>query len=47
MPDLYKSERWLRRRYLVDKKSPTEIAEECGVSMMTIYNYLRKYKFVR
>jgi transposase len=47
MADLYKSQRWLRLRYLVERKSPEEIAKECGVSLMTIYRYLRKYGFVR
>ncbi len=34
MADLYKSERWLRRRYLVDRKTPEQIGEEVGVSHM-------------
>jgi hypothetical protein len=41
---LYTSEVWLRKRYLMDKKTPEEIAKECGVSLETIYVYLAKFK---
>jgi len=40
---LYTSEIWLRKRYLMDKKSPEDIAKECGVSLETIYVYLAKF----
>lgn len=40
---LYKSETWLRKRYLVDKKTPQEIAKESGASLETIYVYLAKF----
>ena len=40
---LYKSEVWLRKRYLIDKKSPEDIAKECGASIETIYVYLAKF----
>lgn len=40
---LYKSESWLRKRFLVDKKSPQDIAKECGASLETIYVYLAKF----
>jgi hypothetical protein len=40
---LYTSEAWLRKRYLMDKKSPEEIGKECGVSIETIYVYLAKF----
>ena len=40
---LYKSEIWLRKRYLMDKKSPEDIAKECGASIETIYVYLAKF----
>jgi DNA-binding CsgD family transcriptional regulator len=40
---LYQSEVWLRKRYLMDKKSPEEIAKECKVSLETIYVYLAKF----
>jgi hypothetical protein len=40
---LYTSEVWLRKRYLVDKKTPQEIAKECWASLETIYVYLAKF----
>jgi hypothetical protein len=40
---LYTSENWLRKRFLMDKKSPQEIAKECGTSVETIYVYLAKF----
>ena len=40
---LYTSEVFLRKRYLVDKKTPEEIAKECGSSVETIYVYLAKF----
>ena len=40
---LYTSEVFMRKRYLVDKKSPEEIAKECGSSVETIYVYLAKF----
>jgi len=41
MADLYKSPRWLRKRYLIDKKTAEEIAKECSVQPMTIYRHLQ------
>ena len=43
MTKLYTSEVYMRKRYLMDKKSPDEIAKECGVSIETIYVYLAKF----
>ncbi len=40
---LYTSEVFMRMRYLMDKKTPEEIAKECGVSLETIYVYLAKF----
>lgn len=40
---LYTSEMWLRKRYHLDKKTPEQIAKECGVSVETIYVYLAKF----
>jgi hypothetical protein len=40
---LYTSEVWLRKRFLVDKKTPQEIAKESGASVETIYVYLAKF----
>jgi hypothetical protein len=41
---LHTSEAFLRKRYVMDKKTPEEIAKECGVSAETIYLYLAKFK---
>ena len=40
---LYTSEAWLRKRFLMDKKSPQDIAKECVASVETIYVYLAKF----
>jgi hypothetical protein len=40
---LYTSEVFMRKRYLMDRKTPEEIAKECGVSVETIYVYLAKF----
>ena len=40
---LYTSEVFMLKRYLMDKKTPEEIAKECGVSLETIYVYLAKF----
>lgn len=41
--DLYKNKSWLHKRYVQDKKSPEEIAAECGCTIQTIYLYLNKF----
>jgi hypothetical protein len=41
---LYTNEAWLKKRVLVDKKTPEEIAKECGCSLETIYVYMAKFK---
>jgi hypothetical protein len=41
---LYTNETFMRKRYLMDKKTPEEIAKECEVSLETIYVYLAKFK---
>jgi hypothetical protein len=43
MAKLYTSNIWLRKRYVIDKKTPEEIAKECGTSAETIYVYLAKF----
>jgi hypothetical protein len=40
---LYTNESWLRKRYVMDKKTPQEIAKECGASVETVYVYLAKF----
>lgn len=41
---LHTNEAFMRKRYLLDKKTPEEIARECGVSVETVYVYLAKFK---
>jgi hypothetical protein len=41
---LYTSETYMRKRYVMDKKSPEDIAKECGASIETIYVYLAKFR---
>jgi hypothetical protein len=41
---LYTNEAWLRKRFHLDRKTPEDIARECGVSVETIYVYLAKFK---
>ena len=43
MSKMYTNGIWLKKRYHMDKKSPEEIAKECGVSVETIYVYLAKF----
>ena len=40
---LYTSEVFMRKRYLMDKKTPEEIAKECGCTVETVYVYLAKF----
>jgi hypothetical protein len=40
---LYTNKAWLGKRYVVDRKTPEEIAKECGVTVETIYVYLAKF----
>ena len=44
---LYQSKDWLYRRYVVQKKTITEIGKECGVSAMTIQRYLQEFGLIR
>ncbi len=43
----YQSKEWLYRRYVVQKKTVTEIGAECSVSAMTIQRYLEKFGLIR
>jgi hypothetical protein len=40
---MYSSEIFMRKRYLVDRRSPEEIAKECECSVETVYVYLAKF----
>ena len=44
---LYQSKDWLHRRYVVQKKTVTEIAHECKVSAMTIQRYLDQFGLIK
>jgi Zn-dependent peptidase ImmA (M78 family) len=39
---LHLSKPFMKKRYIVDKKSPEDIAKECGVSVQLIYRQLKK-----
>jgi DNA-binding MurR/RpiR family transcriptional regulator len=47
MLKFYQNEEWLYRRYVVQKKSITEIAIECNTSAMTIQRYLTKFGLIK
>jgi Zn-dependent peptidase ImmA (M78 family) len=34
---------FLKKRYINDKKTPEDIAKECGVSVQLIYRQLKKF----
>jgi DNA-directed RNA polymerase specialized sigma subunit len=40
---LYQSEKWLRKKYIVEGLTETEIAELCNVTQVTINRQLRKF----
>ena len=44
---LYQSKDWLYRRYIVQKKTVTEISKECKVSAMTIQRYLEQFGLIK
>ncbi len=44
---LHLSEAFLRKRYVMDKKTPEEIAKECEVSVQLIYRQLKKFGLKR
>lgn len=44
---LHLSEAFMKKRYIIDKKSPEDIAKECGVSVQLIYRQLKKFGLKR
>jgi len=42
---LYQSKLFLKRRYVMERRTLTEIAKECGTSIQTISNYLVKFGY--
>jgi DeoR/GlpR family transcriptional regulator of sugar metabolism len=43
----YQSQEWLKRRYVIQKKTVTEIAKECNVSAMTIQRHLEQFGLIK
>jgi hypothetical protein len=43
----YKNENWLSKQYLIEKLSAKDIGKLCGVSDVTILNWLRKFRISR
>jgi len=44
---LYKNKEWLYRRYVVQKKTMENIAQECGVTVMTRYRALKEKGLIK
>ena len=40
---LHHSEAYLKKRLHLDKKTPEQIAAECGVSLQIIYRQMKKF----
>jgi len=43
----YQNKEWLQRRYVLQKKTVTEIAKECNVSAMTVQRYLEEVGLIK
>jgi Zn-dependent peptidase ImmA (M78 family) len=44
---LHLNEAFMKKRYVMDKKTPEQIADECGVSVQIIYRQLKKFGLKR
>lgn len=44
---LHDNKDWLRRRYVIDKMTPAQIAERAGCSQITIYRRLREFGLLK
>jgi hypothetical protein len=44
---LHLSEAFMKKRYVMERKSPDDIAKECGVSVQLIYRQLKKFGLKR
>lgn len=44
---LYEDINWLRKRYVVEKKTTQQMAKEAECSHMTIQRYLEKYGLIK
>lgn len=47
MAKLYKSYAWMRLRYVTQRKTEQEIANECGVNQSIINRWLVKHELKR
>jgi len=47
MSKIYQSKTWLYKRYIVERKGIKEMAEEAGVSHMTIQRSLEKFGLIK
>jgi hypothetical protein len=44
---IYENVDWLKKRYVVERKTTLEMAKEAGCSHMTIQRYLEKYGLIK
>lgn len=44
---IYENVDWLKKRYVVERKTTSEMAKEAGCSHMTIQRYLEKYGLIK
>ena len=44
---LHESQAWLHKRYIIERKTVIEMAQEAGVSHMTIQRALEKYGLIK
>lgn len=44
---LHNSEKWMRLKYVSQKKDPQEIANEAGVSLATVYAKLKAFGLIK
>lgn len=42
-PKMYTNQSFMTKRYTMDRKTPEEIAKECGCTVQTVYVYLDKF----
>jgi hypothetical protein len=47
MPDYYKSQNWLSRKYNNDKWTAKQIGEYCNVDEATVYRWLVKFGIIK
>jgi transposase len=47
MRKAYQNKAWLKRKYVDQNMTTQEIADICGVTHATIYNWLKKFDLIR